>query len=274
VLVCDTGKPRNRAAREMHGYLTREGVAPLQFLRLARAELKRYGGVRILKAEVLDARLHAGTFQVRLASGRRVQARKLLLATGLVDELPPIAGVERLLGKSVFQCPYCHGWEARGTPVVVVGSGVHALEMARALTAWTKDLVVCSDSLGPADRGALRRNGVRVEKRAIVRLVAKGEALQAAVLEDGARLPCRFLFFNTASRQQSDLARRLGCSFTAGGGVRCGKYESTDVPGVYVAGNTIKDVHLVVVAVAEGAKAAMGINKALTREDFDRRAYC
>ena len=274
VLVCDTGKPRNRAAREMHGYLTREGVAPLDFLRLARAELKRYPGVRVLKAEVLDARPHAGAFQIRLASGRRVQTRKLLLATGLVDALPPIAGVERLLGKSVFQCPYCHGWEARGARVVVYGSGVRALEMARALTAWTSDVVVCADGLSAADKAALRRNRVAIEQVPIERLLAQGEALHAVRLADGRTVPCRFLFFNTPSRQQSDLARRLGCSFTAAGGVRCGKYESTDVPGVYVAGNTIKDVHLVVVAVAEGAKAAMGINKALTKEDFDRRAYC
>ncbi len=274
MLVCDTGKPRNRAAREMHGYLTREGIAPLEFLRHAREDLSRYEGVRITRAQVTDARAREAGFEVVLGGGRRVSTRKVLLATGLTDELPPIPGVPRLLGKSVFQCPYCHGWEAREAPVVVYGEGPRALEMARALTAWTSDLVVCADSLSAADKAALRRNGVRVEKSPIERLVAKGEALQAVVLEAGRRLPCRYLFFNTPSRQQSDLARRLGCKFTAAGGVRCGKYESTDVPGVYVAGNAIKDVHLVVVAAAEGAKAAMGINKALTREDFDRRAYC
>jgi thioredoxin reductase len=258
----------------MHGYLTREGVAPLEFLRLAREELRRYKSVRIAKAQVTHARAKGAGFELVLGSGRTVRARKVLLATGVLDDLPPIPGIHRLLGKSAFQCPYCHGWEARGAPVVVVGSAARALEMARALTAWTSDLVVCADSLGPGDKAALRRNRVRIEERPIVRLVAKGEELREAVLEGGRRLPCRFLFFNTPSRQQSDLARRLGCSFTAEGGVRRGKYESTDVPGVYVAGNTIKDVHLVVVAAAEGAKAAMGINKALTKEDFDRRAYC
>ena len=272
--MCDAGKPRNRAAREMHGFLTREGIAPLEFLRLARSELKRYD-VRLLSALATDARAKKGRFEVELEGGRRVGARKLLLATGLADELPPIPGINRLLGKSVFQCPYCHGWEARGASVVVYGRGLRAMEMARALTAWTSDLVVCAEGgLAAADKAALSRNGVRIEEAPIARLASKGERLEAAVLENGKRLPCRFLFFNTASRQQSDLARRLGCSFAANGGVRCGRYESTDVPGVYVAGNAIKDVHLVVVAAAEGAKAALGINKALTKEDFDRRAFC
>ena len=275
VLVCDAGKPRNRTAREMHGYLTREGIGPLDFLRRGRSELRRYDGVRLVHGLVADARASKNGFEVQLASGKRFAARKLLLATGLTDELPPMAGVNRLLGKSVFQCPYCHGWEARGAPVVVYGRGERAMEMARALTAWTSDLAVCAEGgLGRADRAALSRNGVHVEDESIARLESNGERLEAVVLSSGKRLPCRFLFFNTPSRQQSDLARRLGCSFTANGGVRCGKYESTDVPGVYVAGNAIKDVHLVVAAAAEGARAALGINKALTREDFDRRAFC
>lgn len=272
--MCDAGKPRNRAAREMHGFLTREGIAPLDFLRLARRELARYE-VRVLSALVTGARAKDGRFELELASGRRVMGRKVLLATGLTDELPPLPGINRLLGKSVFQCPYCHGWEARGASVVVYGRGARAMEMARALTAWTSQLVVCAEgSLSPADKAALSRNGVGIEEEPIARLASRGERLEAVVLESGKRVGCRFLFFNTPSRQQSDLARKLGCSFNANGGVRCGKYESTEVSGVYVAGNAIKDVHLVIAAAAEGAKAALGINKALTREDFDRRAYC
>ena len=247
----------------------------MEFLRIARSELDNYPAVTVWDAEVRDAKRRGVGFRLTLADGRKVDACKLLLATGLVDELPPIPGIDALYGKSVFHCPYCDGWEARGAAVAVYGKGKRALEMARALTAWTADIVVCPGGplkLSAEEKRAFARNGIRTDEEPIARLAGSGGQLQAVVFASGRRLARQALFFDTASHQQTDLARRLGCSFTRDGGVRCGRYESTDVPGVYVAGNTIKDVHLVVVAAAEGAKAALGINKALTREQFTARA--
>jgi thioredoxin reductase len=271
VLVCDAGRPRNRVAQAMYGYLTRDGTPPQEFLKLAREELKRYRTVRLVRGRVVRARRQGGAFALTMSGGKAVSARKVLLATGLHDELPEIRGIERLFGKSVFQCPYCDGWEVRGQPVAVYGKGERALHMARALTAWTPDIMVCPD--GPlrtsiADRAALERRRIRILEEPIAALAEKDGQLQALILKSGRRVPRRALFFDTPTHQQTDLARQLGCSFASHGGVRCGKYEATDVPGVYVAGNTIKDVQLVIVAAAEGAKAALGINKSLTREDF------
>jgi thioredoxin reductase len=146
--------------------------------------------------------------------------------------------------------------------------------MSRAMTAWADDIVWFTDGRSRVSRGderALLRNGVAVRRERIRRLEGAGGRLRAVVLESGEAVPREALFFDTESFQQSSLAARLGCSFDKSGGVRCGKYEATDVPGVFVAGNIIKDVHLAIVAAAEGARAAMGINKALTREDFERR---
>jgi thioredoxin reductase len=147
--------------------------------------------------------------------------------------------------------------------------------MARALTAWTSDIALCTDGRsGFSDevRTHLQRNGIEVIEEKIVELEGEDGQLQALVFDGGRRLPRRALFFDTPSVSRLDLARKLGCQITRKGAVRCGQYEATSVPGVFVAGNLIKDVQLVIVAAAEGTRAAFGINRSLTREDFERRA--
>jgi thioredoxin reductase len=118
----------------------------------------------------------------------------------------------------------------------------------------------------------LERNGIRLRTERIARLRGQGGQLESIVFRDGGELPRSALFFDTPSHEQSDLAQSLGCEFTRSGGIKCGEYEATSVPGVFAAGNIIRDVQLVIVAAAEGTRAAFGINRALTREDFDMRA--
>jgi len=276
VLVCDDGQPRNRASKALHGFLTRDGIAPSEFLQLARQQLQRYENVHLLDRKVTDiTRQSKSLFRVVLGDGHSELARKVLIATGVVDQLPPIARIEEFWGKSVHQCPYCDGWELRGAPVAVYGKRTRGLEMARALTAWTSDIALCTDGrsrFSAEIRTHLQRNGVEVIEERIVALEGKDGQLDALVFDGGRRLPRRALFFDTPSVSRLELARNLGCQITRKGAVRCGQYEATSVPGVFVAGNLIKDVQLVIVAAAEGTRAAFGINRSLTREDFERRA--
>jgi thioredoxin reductase len=273
VLICDTGTPRSWASKAQHGFLTRDGIPPDQFRRFGRVELRRYRGVQFVRAEVVSARRALGGFRLRTDDGVSISCRKLLIATGVFDRLPPIPGVAAYFGNSVFQCPYCDGWEFRDTPVAVYGRGRRGYEMSRALTAWTRDIVLCTD--GPArltaeQRQALKENDIRIREERITGLAGSDGKMRAIEFKGGAMLARRALFFDTPVVEQSRLARSIGCEFDKRGGVKCGRYESTSVPGVFVAGNIIKDVQLAIVAAAEGAKAAFGINKALTREDFDR----
>jgi thioredoxin reductase len=276
VLLCDTGTPRSWASKEMHGFLTRDGIAPAEFRRLAHKELARYRSVVFCAAEVTAASsLAEGIFSVTIAGKRRVRSRKLLIATGVFDHLPPVTGIEELFGKSVFQCPYCDGWEARDAPVAVYGKRRRGLEMARAMTAWTRDIALCTDGaamLSDAQRTHLQRNGIRVFEDRIERLEGERGKLRQIVFRGGSRLERSALFFDTPCSRQSRLAESLGCQFSRHGGIKCGQHEATSVPGVFVAGNIIKDVQLVIVAAAEGTRAAFGINRALTREDFEARA--
>ncbi|HKQ12803.1 MAG TPA: NAD(P)/FAD-dependent oxidoreductase [Steroidobacteraceae bacterium] len=275
ILLCDTGTPRSWASKEMHGFLTRDKIPPEEFRRLAHEELGRYANVVFRMAEVTRAvRGKDGHFSVTLGKRRVVQSRKLLIATGVFDHLPAVPGIEQFFGTSVFQCPYCDGWEVRDAPVAVYGKHRRGFEMARAMTAWTRDIVLCSDGmtrLSKTERRQLRRNGIDVVEERIDHLHGDHGKLQAIVFVSGRRLARSALFFDTSSSGQSRLAESLGCQFSTRGGIKCGQYEATSVAGVFVAGNIIKDVQLAIVAAAEGTRAAFGINRALTREDFDRR---
>ena len=276
VLLCDTGTPRSWAAKEMHGFLTRDGVPPAEFRRLAHKELARYPSVEFRAVEVTAATRNVdGHFSVTLGKRRRVRSRKLLIATGVFDHLPTLDGIEQFFGTSVFQCPYCHGWEMRDAAIAVYGKRRRGFEMARAMTAWSNNVVLCTDGaarLSDAEKTHLQRNGIPVIEERIERLQGSRGKLREIVFRGGHRLKRTALFFDTPSSSQSQLAEALGCQFARHGGIKCGQHEATSVPGVFVAGNIIKDVQLVIVAAAEGTRAAFGINRALTREDFERRA--
>jgi thioredoxin reductase len=236
--------------------------------------LKQFPNLEYLSREVTAARRRRDGFIVRM--GRQTATcRKLLIATGVFDQLPKLEGIEPLFGTSVFQCPYCDGWEVRDQPVAVYGVHRRGLEIARALTAWSDDILLCSDGrsrLGSDDRVALERNGIELAEERIARLDGRDGQLQRIVFRSGRCEARTALFFDTPCSAQSSLAESIGCQFTHKGGVRCGQHEATSVPGVFVAGNIIKDVQLAIVAAAEGARAAFGINRALTREEFERKA--
>jgi thioredoxin reductase len=276
VLLCDTGTPRSWAAKEMHGFLTRDGIAPAQFRRLARRELSRYPSVEFRAVEVTAAARNGdGHFMVTFGKGRSVRCRKLLIATGVFDHLPRLEGIDKFFGTSVFQCPYCDGWEVRDAPIAVYGKRRRGFEMARAMTAWTSNIVLCTDGVArhsATEKTHLQRNGIAVIEDRIERLEGARGKLREIVFRGGRRLKRSALFFDTPCSSQSKLAEDLGCQFARHGGIKCGQHEATSVPGVFVAGNIIKDVQLVIVAAAEGTRAAFGINRALTREDFERRA--
>jgi thioredoxin reductase len=272
VLVFDHNRPRNRFSRAIHGFLTRDGVAPAEFRRLAQEELARYDTVRIESAEVLTAsRLADGGFSVTLNDGRQCASRRLLLATGVVDNVPTVPGLAELYGTSVFHCPYCDGWELRGEPLAVYGCNKRGYGLSLELTGWSSDVVLCSDGsseLEAADLAMLASNGIAVREERIARLEGRDGKLERIVFTTGKPLDRRALFFTTGQTQSSDLARALGCEFNEKGSVRTGPYESTTVPGLYVAGDASRAVQWAVVAAAEGAEAAYAIN-----QDFIREAW-
>lgn len=271
VLICDAGHPRNALSHGLHAFLTRDGIEPAELLRLGREQLSPYGTVELRASEVIDARRLANNFEITLSNGQRLRSRKLLLATGVVDDIPEIEGLAALYGTSVFHCPYCDGWEMRDQPLAVYGRGENGAGLALELTLWSRDLLLCTD--GPAQISdeqlqRLQRHNIVVNENKIMRLEGNDGALERIVFANRESLARRGMFFSTGQRQASDLAEKLGCELTKQGCVDTGDYETTNVPGLYVAGDASRLVQLAIVAASEGAQAAFDINKELLKEDL------
>ena len=274
VLVCDAGHPRNAVSHALHGFLTRDGIEPAELRRVGREQLRRYPSVEVRDIEVVDGKCETHGFAVTFSDGTTLSCRKLLLATGVVDLLPQIAGFQAFYGRSVFHCPYCDGWEVRDQPLAIYGSGEHGTGLALELTAWSADLVLCTDGgARPTghDADRLKGHGIGLREEPIARLEGRDGILERIVFTTGDVLERRAMFFSTGEHQGSDLAARLGCAFTAKGAVQTGEYEITNVSGLYVAGDASRFVQLAIVAAAEGAAAAFAMNTAMLKEDLAAR---
>lgn len=271
VLVCDSGLPRNASSHALHGFLSRDGIAPNELLRIGREQLQNYPSVKFLNIKVDDAKRQDPGFLITLASYERVSCRKLLIATGVVDVLPTIEGLNVFYGRSVFHCPYCDGWETRDQRIAIYGRGESGAGLASDLTLWSKDLVLCTDGESelPRDENArLEKLGIKLVDKPILRLVGTDGMLQYIEFTTGEKLERDALFFSTGNHQHSDLAKKLGCKFLENGAVNTDEYEKTNIPGLFVAGDASRLVQLAIVAAAEGAKAAFAINKELLQEDL------
>jgi thioredoxin reductase len=272
VLLTDGGSPRNWAAHRMHGFLSRDGADLDRFRAVSFEQLQAYTSVTFVPVEVSAVnRETKSAFGVQLADGCKLRSRKVLLASGVFDQLPGVPGIEQYYGKSVHACPYCEGWEMRNWPIAIYGKGSRGFEMTRAVSAWSSDLLLCTN--GPArlstnQRHQLQANHVEIVTEKIAELLGEDGQLAAIRFANGQQRSRRALFFDTQCLPQSRLADALGCRMTRDGSIHCRQYEASSVPGIYAAGNILKDVQLSIVAAAEGARAAFGINRSLTREDF------
>jgi thioredoxin reductase len=272
VLVLDEGEPRNAPSRALHGFITRDGTAPAEFLARAREDLEPYG-VEVLHEKATEAEALAdGGFRVGLEDGRSFTARRLLLATGIRDRLPDVEGANDFFGRGLYYCPYCDAWEHRGRPMATYGKGSAAVGAAVALTTWSDDVTACTDGepISPDERVWLRANGVKLREEPVLRLEG-ADHLERIVFEAGEPLACEALFFNTSRVQDSSLPRVLGCELDDAGEVVTGSDQGTCVPGVYIAGDADGDVQFIVTAAAEGARAALTINHSLQQEEHAPR---
>lgn len=270
VLLIDAGHPRNAVTPHMHGFLGRDGRPPGDLRDEGRRELAAYDTVEIWDGRVADAVPAPDGFRVVMDDQRCAKARRMILATGLRTDLPPLEGFSEFWGRGVYHCPYCDGYENRDRPLAIYGQGDTGKGLALELTAWSRDLTLCTDGpcgLDAPERERLARHGVRIEERGIARLEGEDGRFARIRLRDGEALACAALFFVTGSCIPSRLVERLGCDVSGKGTVRTGEYEETNVPGLYVAGDASRRVQLAIVAAAEGAMAAFAVNTELLRED-------
>jgi thioredoxin reductase len=209
-------------------------------------------------------------FRVSLGDGAEERSRFLLLATGVVDDLTALPGLDDCYGLSVFHCPYCDGWERRDRRLAAFGRGAAVAGLALGLKTWSADVVACTNgtSLDRKTRARLERNAIALRTEPIARLDHDRGLLKTIVFASGGDRPCDALFFASGQHPQSPIAISLGCTLTGRGVVDTGMRCDTNVPGVFVAGDASRDAQFAIVAAAEGVKAAVAINKTLQRQEL------
>lgn len=270
VLMFDSGQYRNSVSHAMHGFLSRDGFPPSELLRVGREQLQPYG-VEIHEGEIKNVTKGEQGFELTNAQGQVFACRKLLLATGIVDNLPELEGFDELYGMSAFHCPYCDGWENRDKRIVAYARGPEIADFALTLHAYTEDLIVCTD--GPAEisdeeRMQLTRNKIPLIEKPVARLEGTAGQLARIVFADGELIERDSLFFHLGQKQRSQLAAQLGCKVSNEKGAKTDEKKATNIPDVFIAGDATRDVKQVIVAAAEGVKAAFEINTELRDEDY------
>jgi thioredoxin reductase len=279
VVVIDSGTPRNAPAEGVHGLLGLEGTPPPELLRRGREEVGRYSG-RVVTGEVTSAAPAAPTaegdlrFTITLADGRAVQARRVLVATGLRDVLPDIPGLARHWGHGVVHCPYCHGWEVRGEPIGILAVGPASIHHALLFRQLTEDLVYFTrgTDLDEDTRARFAARGIRVIDTPVAEVESDDNGITGVRLADGQVVPRRVLAVATTMLARSDgldglrlpmeeLPGGMGCRFATG------VAGTTEVPGVWVAGNATDLTAQVGASAAAGALAGARMNADLAIAD-------
>lgn len=274
VLVIDSGTPRNAPAAGVHGYLSRDGVHPSELLSMGRREVLSYGGT-VVDGEAVSARRTPDGFEVIVGNGRRFSGRRLLVTTGLTDELPPIDGLREQWGKGIVHCPYCHGWEIRGQSIGVLGTGPLSVHQALLFRQWSGDITLfLNDTVEPTDEewDKLAARSVAVVAGPVASVDTADGVLTGLTLRQGTSFDITALAVGTRMEARSALLESLGLTSQvhpsgAGRFIGTDAMGATDVPGVYAAGNVSNLMAQVITAAAEGVMAGAKINADLIEEE-------
>lgn len=280
VLVVDAGHPRNAPAEGVHSYLTREGIAPADLVEAGRAEVRGFGG-EIVEGAAARLERGGGVFTVTLEDGTAVTADRLLVATGLVDRLPPVPGLAERFGRDALHCPYCHGWEVRDEPIAVLATSPMAVHQALLWRQWSPTVTVLRHTapvFGSDDAERLAARGITVIDGEVAALQTEDDRLVGVALADGATVACRALVVAPVFTATAAVLDGLGLASAElrrdgqviGTYVEADATGATSVPGVWVAGNVASPMAQVVSAAESGVRAGGAINADLVEAETAR----
>lgn len=272
VALFDNNQPRNAVTHASHGFLTRDGVTPAEFRRIAYEEVLRYPSVAYHRAKVTDVSKLPDGFRIVAESGEPIRSRKLLIATGLKEVLPAVPGLAEMYGKSLFHCPYCDGWELRDQPLIVLSENPRVYHMAKLLYNWTRDLVICTNGrsvLTDEQKQVLASRGIIVTEQTVAAFLGSEGKLRQVEFTDGSRIDRTGGFVTPQWMPQVVFRDELGYEAKELGGILTDETGKSTIPGLFAAGEAASGApSQLIVAAAEGSKAAAGINTELMEEEF------
>lgn len=272
VLVIDAGMPRNRFADEAHGFLGQDGRAPMAIMRDARCQLLRYPTATLLSGEAQAARAVGDGFAVELSGGSEQRARRLILATGVADTLPPLEGLRERWGATVLHCPYCHGYEMRDLPLGVIAAHPLSAHQALLIPDWGPTTYFTQGQFEPepAELDAFAARGITVERTPVVALLGDAPALDGVRLADGRFVAIGAVFTAPRTTPATPLAALLGCAHEEGPTgpyVKVDQWGATSIAGIWAAGDAATPLHNATLAAAAGVLAGIGAHQASVRAD-------
>jgi thioredoxin reductase len=269
VMVIDSGSPRNAPAAGVHGFLSRDGIPPVELLERGRAEVRAYGG-QVMSGEVSLVEMENAVFAVRLADGRKLNARRLLVATGLSDELPDIPGVHERWGRDVIHCPYCHGWEVRDQAIGVLATGPMSVHQAMLFRQLSADVTFFSHTMPPEQPEEMTARGIRIVEGVVTSLEVAEDRLVGVRLADDTVISTDAAVVSPRMNARAGFLAPLGiqtAEHPAGTYIPADATGRTEVPGVWVAGNVTDLSAQVGASAAGGAFAGAQINADLVAEE-------
>jgi len=270
VALLDNSRPRNGVTHASHGFITRDGIQPAEFRRIAYEEVLNYPSVRHWESEVTDIRRTEHGFTLSTSKGELVQARKLILAFGLKEELPQIEGIRDFYGKSLFVCPFCDGWELRDQPLAIISENPNVFHTVKLVFNWSRDLIVCtngSDHLTAEQRQQLAARGIRIVDTPVAAISGRNGLLERVHFTDGTFIERSGGFISPTQLPHARFDEALGYKTTDNGGIVTDALGRTTVAGVFAAGDSAYVMpSQLIYAAASGSKAAMAVMAELTEE--------
>lgn len=273
-VVFDTGAPRNKPAAHAQNIFTRDGTPPLELLAIGREQLRKYPSVEIRAEKIVAAEKEGELFLLTTTGGDAYLVRKVILATGVADQLPAIPGIRELWGNKAIHCPYCHGWETKDGPAAIIGNDAGVVHQAPVILNLNKELTIFTNGKSTFDseqHALFQKRGVPVIETPVVAVKDEGEGIRL-ILEDGQEYYKRVAYVRVEKLIfHNELAIQLGCELDEAGAVKVGEFQESTVPGVFAAGDLSHPMmHQVALAAAGGGKAGAFCNGQLCREDFEK----
>jgi len=269
VVLVDSNNPRNKVTHEAHGFITRDGVKPSEFRKLAHQDLSKYKTIETMEDKVIEIVKNRAGFTVKTEQGLEWKSRKVVLATGVEEKFPNVPNLRDFYGKSIFNCPYCDGWELRDQPLAIFGIVEYTLHMSEVLRNWSKDLVVFTngEDVTRSQTKQFEKLQVQVETSPIRLLTGEDGMLHSVELENGLVIERMGGFVTPELVQATDLGIKLGLKLNDTGGHDSDEVGKTKIHGFFVTGeaSNIYPAQLIIAA-GSGAKTAMAVNVELTHE--------
>ncbi|TYS46856.1 NAD(P)/FAD-dependent oxidoreductase [Bacillus infantis] len=273
-ILFDDNKPRNAVTSKSHGFITRDGIHPQEFKKIAQGELSKYPNVRLERQRVHRINKDNNLFQIETENAEVYSAKKIIIATGFKEILPDIPKAKEFYGKSLFGCPYCDGWELKDRPLAVIAEKQQAaFHMAKVVSNWTNDLIIFTNGrkvLSLEEKALLKNNGIGINEKKISSLIGKEGLLEKIQLDDGTSV-LREGGFIASEWKQAASFDSLGYTLNEQGGITTDSWQRTNTEGLYACGDTrIAGASQLIIAAAEGSMAAIAVNAALIEEKYSQ----